>query len=63
MKNKQEILTEIKDLEYRLLNTQQSYSELDQIDLLSMTGSSFKKLIAEYKGKIEALKWVINKNS
>jgi hypothetical protein len=59
MKNKQEIMDKIENCIIHMEACQLKYKTLNQIDMLSEEGSTLRERINKYKGKIEALKWVL----
>jgi len=60
MKGKEEIEERLNILHHKLVVERQVYSELNQIDMLSSTGSQGLKHINRTKGEIKALKWVLS---
>jgi hypothetical protein len=60
MKSREEIEEEIGDCEIRLAECELEHKSFNQIIMLSGEGSMLRERINKYKGKIEALKWVIS---
>jgi hypothetical protein len=60
MKSKKEIEDEIEDCKIRMVECELKHKSLNQIDMLSGEGSELRGRINKYKGKIEALKWVLS---
>jgi len=61
MKNIEKIEKRIVYLDFVLADRKSQLSTLNQIDCLSSEGSNLRKEIAEIRGELEGLIWVINK--
>lgn len=61
MKSKEKINEKIKSLEEDLKKMQKEYDNLSQIPVQGPQGSYLKAQINKTKGKIESLRWVLDK--
>ena len=59
MKTKEEIEEQIKFAKDQLVDGQEKYSKLHQIDMQSQDGTLYRELINQMKGEIKALEWVL----
>lgn len=62
MKTELQITRTLNDLRALKLKKEQSYSRLNQIDMLSSTGNTLQEDINQIKGQISALNWVVLKS-
>ena len=63
MKTKQEIENKLEHAKLILVDNKTKYSQLNQIDSQSSTGSNLRKEIAQTEGIITALKWMLGREN